>query len=251
VNTTVNLLFTAEFNLSQGTLFKTSRFIASTVFSMQKLAVFYENCEFFSRKLCFREKKKIQDPALRSTWIALDQASGSKIVLSTYPVVVLSPCFSRGGLYKKLLVWRLRSWCLMLLLKNYFSEKVLKRPNFPSLKQLALNSLKELALSDFTTDTPFVKNQSKNLLSKLSMSNKIEDFIRDLTAFGRRIFADMPSFYFNLFNYTETFKLFFISVEEYFGDLDLYDILVFENRIENYCKNMVNFESNLELYQKL
>jgi len=139
----------------------------------------------------------------------------------------------------------------MLLLKNYFSEKVLKRPNFPSLKQLALNSLKELALSDFTTDTPFVKNQSKNLLSKLSMSNKIEDFIRDLTAFGRRIFADMPSFYFNLFNYTETFKLFFISVEEYFGDLDLYDILVFENRIENYCKNMVNFESNLELYQKL
>lgn len=46
-------------------------------------------------------------------------------------------------------------------------------------------------------------------------------------------------------------KLFFTSLEEYFGNLDQSDIWFFENIIETYCKKRVNFESNLELYKKL
>lgn len=45
--------------------------------------------------------------------------------------------------------------------------------------------------------------------------------------------------------------MFSVSVKNSFRFLENSDIFVFESIIENYCKNIVHFESNLELYKKL
>lgn len=75
VNTNANLMFTAQFNRNQGVFYKTNRFITCSSFSTQT---------------------DIQDPAVRNLWLDLERGFGSSVVLSTYPLVGLIPCFSRG-----------------------------------------------------------------------------------------------------------------------------------------------------------
>jgi len=75
VNTNANLMFTADFSNTQGVFYKTNRFISCTAFESQS---------------------DIQNPGVRNLWEQLETAFSSPVVLSTYPLVGLIPCFSRG-----------------------------------------------------------------------------------------------------------------------------------------------------------
>jgi len=89
VNTTANLMFTADFQRTQGVFYRTNRFITCTAFSGQA---------------------EIQDPAVRNLWE--DRGLGSNIVLSTYPLVGLIPCFSRGEIVQTTENVLLKGWFL-------------------------------------------------------------------------------------------------------------------------------------------
>lgn len=154
VNTSANLFFTAEFYSSPGIMIKRSRFITSSVFSTQK---------------------EIQDPGVRSLCLTLEKAFRSKVVLSTYPAVILSPCFSPGEvplpgtLFKNLPILFLRVSYQMRVQKNRFNRKVSKLSSFPSLKSLISNSLKELGLDLFSSEAYFEKSIETNVLLKLGI----------------------------------------------------------------------------------
>ena len=75
INTNANLLFTADFKNTQGVFYRTNRFITCSAFSNQA---------------------EIQDPGVRGLWVALERAFSSSILISSYPLVGLIPCFSRG-----------------------------------------------------------------------------------------------------------------------------------------------------------
>ena len=75
VNTNANLMFTADFLNTQGVFYRTNRFITCTAFSTQA---------------------DVQNLAIRGLWLALEKGFSSPVVLSSYPIVGLIPCFSRG-----------------------------------------------------------------------------------------------------------------------------------------------------------
>lgn len=77
VNTTANIMFTADFEKTQGVFYRTNRFISCTAFNNQA---------------------EIQDLAVRNLWLDLEYGLGANVVLSTYPLVGLIPCFSRGDI---------------------------------------------------------------------------------------------------------------------------------------------------------
>jgi len=75
VNTSANLMFSTDIRNTQGVFYRTNRFVTSTVFGTQA---------------------DIQNPGVRGLWTQLEEGFSSPIVLCTYPLVALIPCFSRG-----------------------------------------------------------------------------------------------------------------------------------------------------------
>ena len=75
VNTTSNLMFSGAFKNKQGVFYRPNRFITCTAFNTQA---------------------DIQNKAVRSLWLQLEKGFSSPVVLTTYPLVGLIPCFPRG-----------------------------------------------------------------------------------------------------------------------------------------------------------
>lgn len=75
VNTTANLMFSGDFKNKQGVFYRPNRFITSSAFSNQT---------------------QIQEPGMRQLWTQLENGFSFPVVLCTYPLVGLIPCFPRG-----------------------------------------------------------------------------------------------------------------------------------------------------------
>lgn len=75
INTSANLMFSTDIRNTQGVFYRTNRYITCTTFATQA---------------------DIQNSSVRDLWQLLEEGFSSPIVLSTYPLVALLPCFSRG-----------------------------------------------------------------------------------------------------------------------------------------------------------
>lgn len=75
INTSANLMFSTDIRNTQGVFYRTNRYVTSTAFGTQA---------------------DIQNPGVRGLWTQLEEGFSSPIVLCTYPLVALIPCFSRG-----------------------------------------------------------------------------------------------------------------------------------------------------------
>lgn len=75
VNMNTNLIFTAQFDQSVTSVYKTNRFITCSSFA---------------------EQGDLSTPEARKLWKSLEKGFGQTIVLSYYPYVALEPAFTRG-----------------------------------------------------------------------------------------------------------------------------------------------------------
>lgn len=76
INTSANLLFSAEFNQTNSNFYKTNRYVTCS---------------------SFMEQKDLTDPAYTKLFENLEKALGSDITLCDYPKVTLKPAFHRGS----------------------------------------------------------------------------------------------------------------------------------------------------------